>query len=83
MTNGKVRAYYWHIFTRLAELVDFLDFTHPKYSFPSEEEVIYTNALHATLVFKDGSYLIVNTILDAETAIREHIYAHVYLEANG
>jgi hypothetical protein len=82
MANGKARAYYWHIFTRLVELANILVVTHPRHNFPSEDEVVSTNALHAMLVFTDGSRLIANTILDTETAVREHTYAYVYMDAD-
>lgn len=51
MANGKTHAYYSHIFTRLPELENFLDVRHPGHNFPSEDEVISTNALHAILIF--------------------------------
>ena len=83
MSDGKLRAYYWEAFTALAEIADLLDTAHPDYSFPSEDEVEYTAALHATLVFKDGSRLIVHSWLDATAEVREHDYAYVYLDAEG
>jgi hypothetical protein len=83
MPDGKLRAYYWEVFTALAEIADLLDAAHPDYSFPSEDEVEYTGALHAILIFKDGSRLIVHSWLDATAEIREHDYAYVYLDAEG
>ncbi len=65
MPDGQLRAYYWEAFTALAEAADLLDTAHPDYSFPSEDEVEYTAALHAILIFKDGSRLIVHSWLDA------------------
>ena len=83
MPDGKLQAYYWEIFTVLAEIVDLLDTTHQDYSFPSEDEVECTAVLHTTLVFKDGSRLIVHSYLDATAEVREHDYAYVYLDAQG
>lgn len=83
MSDGKVRAYYWEIFTALAEIADLLDTTHQDHSFPSADEVEYTAFLHATLVFKDDSRLIVHSWLDATAEVREHDYAYVYLDAQG
>jgi len=83
MSDGKLRAYYWDVFTALAEAFDLLDPAHPGYSFPSEDEVEYTAALHATLIFQDGSRLIVHSWLDAAAKVREHDYAYVYLDAAG
>ncbi len=59
MPDGKLRAYYWGVFTALAELMDFLDPSHPDFSFPSEDEVEFTAALRAILVFQDGSRLVI------------------------
>ena len=72
MPDGKLRAYYWEIFTALAEIADLLDTTHQDYSFPSEDEVECTAVLHTALVFKDGSRLIVHSYLDATAEVREH-----------
>jgi len=83
MPDGQLRAYYWEAFTALAEAADLLDTAHPDYSFPSEDEVEYTAALHAILIFKDGSRLIVHSWLDATAEVREHDYAYVYLDAEG
>lgn len=83
MPDGKLRAYYWDVFTALAEVVDLLDPAHPDYSFPSEDEVEYTSALHATLVFQDGSRLVAHSWLDATAEVREYDYAYVYLDAGG
>lgn len=83
MPDGKLQAYYWEIFTVLAEIADLLDTTHQDYSFPSEDEVECTAVLHTTLVFKDGSRLIVHSYLDATAEVREHDYAYVYLDAQG
>jgi hypothetical protein len=83
MADGKLLAYYWEIFTALAEAADLLDVAHPDYSFPSEDEVENTAALYATLIFKDGSRLIVRSLLEVTTEIREHDYAYIYLDAGG
>jgi len=83
MPDGKLRAYYWEAFTALAEIVDLLDAAHPDHSFPSEDEVEYTAALNAALVFKDGSRLIVHAWLDDTAEVRERDYAYVYLDAQG
>ncbi len=83
MPDGKLRAVYWEDFTALAEVEDILDTAHPDYSFPSEDEVEYTSALHATLIFADGSRLIVHSWLDATGEVTEHDYAYVYLDAEG
>ncbi len=48
MPDGKLRAYYWSVFTALAETSDLLDPAHPGSSFPSEDEVDYTAALRIT-----------------------------------
>jgi hypothetical protein len=82
MPDGKLRAYYWEVFTALAEIADLLNTAHLDYSFPSEDEVEHTAALYATLVFNDGSRLIVHSSLDATGQIREHGYAYVYLDAH-
>ncbi|PKO22021.1 MAG: hypothetical protein CVU38_11460 [Chloroflexi bacterium HGW-Chloroflexi-1] len=83
MPDGKLRAAYWELFTALAEVNAILDTVHPDYSFPSEDEVEYASALHATLVFKDGSRLIMHSWLDATAEVREHDYAYIYLDAQG
>jgi len=83
MPDGKLRSYYWELFTALAEIADFLDTTHPDHTFPSEDEVEYTAALHAKLIFKDGSGLVVNAWLDATAEVEEYNYAYVYLDAQG
>jgi len=83
MPDGKLRAVYWEDFTALAEMDDILDPAHPDYSFPSEDEVECASALHATLIFKDGSRLIVHAWLDATEEVTEHDYAYIYLDAQG
>jgi hypothetical protein len=83
MVEGKLRAYYWMLFTALAEVADFLDTAHPDYAFPSEDEVAYTEVLHARLIFTDGSCLIVKAWLDATAEVREYDCAYVYLDAQG
>jgi hypothetical protein len=83
MPDGKIRAYYWNIFTALAEIADLLDTAHPDHSFPSEDEVECIAALHANLVFKDGYRLIVHSWLDAAADVREYDYAYVYLDEEG
>ncbi len=83
MPDGKLRAYYWEIFTALAEITDLLDTAHQGHSFPPEDEVECIAALHVTLAFKDGSRLIVHSWLDATAEVREHNYAYVYLDAQG
>jgi hypothetical protein len=83
MADGKLLAYYWEIFTALAEVADLLDIAHPDYSFPSEDEVENTAALYATLMFKDGSRLIVRSSLEVTTEIWERDYAYIYLDAEG
>lgn len=83
MADGKLLAYYWETFTVLAEVADLLDIPHPDYSFPSEDEVENTAALYATLMFKDGSRLIVRSSLEVTTEIQERDYAYIYLDAAG
>ena len=83
MPDGKLRAYYWEVFTALAEITDLLNTAHQDYSFPPEDEVECIAALHATLVFKDGSRMIVHSWLNATAEVREHDYAYVYLDARG
>lgn len=83
MPEGKLRAVYWEDFTALAEVEDILDTAHPDYSFPSEDEVELTSALHATLILKDGSRLIVHSWLDATEEVKERDYAYIYLDAQG
>jgi len=83
MPDGKLRAYYWEVFTAVAEITDLLNTAHQAHSFPSEDEVEYTAALYATLVFKDGSCLITRSWLDATAKVREYDYAYVYLDAQG
>lgn len=83
MPDGKLRAVYWENFTALAAVEDILDTTHPDYSFPSEDEVEYTSALHAMLIFADGSRLIVHSWLEIADEVQEHDYAYVYLDAQG
>jgi hypothetical protein len=83
MPDGKLRAVYWDNFTALAEVEDILDTAHPDYSFPSEDEVECTSALHAVLIFRDGSRLIVHAWLDAAEEVQERDYAYIYLDAQG
>ena len=83
MPDGKLRAYYWNIFTALAEIADLLDTSHEDHSFPSEDEVECTAALHARLVFKDGSRLIVHSWMDTTAEVREYDYAYVYQDVEG
>lgn len=83
MPDGKLRAYYWDIFTTLVKVADALNPTHQDHNFPSEDEVEHTAALYATLVFEDGSRLIVHSWLDATAEVREYDYAYVYLDAHG
>ncbi len=83
MSDGKLRAYYWEIFTALAEITDLVDTDHPDCILPAEDEVEYTGALNACLVFKDGSRLVVQSWLDATAAVVENNYAYVYLDAQG
>lgn len=83
MPDGKLRAVYWENFTALAEIEAILDTTHPDYSFPSEDEVEYTNAFHAILIFADGSRLIVHSGLETADEVQEHDYAYIYLDAQG
>jgi hypothetical protein len=83
MPDGKLRAVYWDNFTALAEVEDILDTAHPDYSFPSEDEMECMSALHAVLIFKDGSRLIVHSWLDAVEEVQERDYAYIYLNAQG
>jgi len=83
MPDGKLRAVYWEDFTALEKMDDILDPAHPDYSFPSEDEVECASVLHATLIFKDGSRLIVHAWLDATEEVTEHDYAYIYLDAQG
>ena len=83
MPDGKRRDYYWRIVTFLAERLEYLDTEHSAFQFPSDDEVDYTGALRATLVFRDDSQLYVRASLDDRAEVREYDYAYIYYDSSG
>lgn len=83
MTNGKLRHYYWQIYSFLIERQYLLDVTHEDYSFPDEDDVECRERLKALLVFRDGSRLFVRARLNTTMEVREYDYAYVYFDSQG
>ena len=83
MPNGRLRYYYWRLFSALAEQDHLLDRRHPDFNFPDEDDVEYRERLKALIVFRDGSRLFARARLDATAAVREFDYAYVYLSPDG
>ena len=83
MSDGKLREYYWRIWTHLIERSEYLDTEHPAFQLPEYDEVENTGNLNATLVFRDGSQLHIRTSLDDRAEIREYEYAYIYLDDHG
>ena len=83
MSDGKLREYYWRIWTHLTERSEYLDTENPAFQLPEYDEVENTGNLNATLVFRDGSHLYVQTSLDDRAEIREYEYAYVYSDSHG
>jgi len=83
MSDGKLRDYYWRLFTFLAERIEFLDTRRSAFQFPGENEVENTGALNASIVFRDGSRLFVRASLDERAEILEYDYAYIYYDRRG
>jgi hypothetical protein len=83
VTDGKLRQYYWHIYSFLAERSQILDVTHKTFQFPDESLVELGGIFKANIVFYDGSQLVVRTRLDATKDVQEYDYAYVYLDQSG
>ena len=83
VTEGKLRFYYWHIVTALAENAEFLSPEAVDHRPPDEFLVESRGHIEATIIFRDGSRLIARAELDDTTEVREYDYAYVYLDADG
>jgi hypothetical protein len=83
MPDGKLRHYYWRIYSFLAERIHILDVSHGAFQFPDESEVELGQRLKAVLVFCDGSRLFVRSRLDVTAKVREVDYAYVYFDPSG
>ncbi len=83
MPDGKLGYYYWHLYSLLSEHEALLDEGHPDYLPPDQGTIAFEKRLVATLVFVDGSRLIVRASLDDTADVREYDYAYVYLDAGG
>ncbi len=81
MSDGKLRYYYWRIYSFLAERMHILDVSHQAFQFPDESKVELGQCLKAVLIFRDGARLLVRARLDATTEIRE--YDYVYFDPSG
>ncbi|MBI4674275.1 MAG: hypothetical protein HY741_21745 [Chloroflexi bacterium] len=83
MANGKLREYYWHVMTFLAERSEYLDTEHFAFRFPDEDIAINRQVLEATLIMRDGSRLFARASLDDQAAVREYDYAYIYYDHHG
>jgi hypothetical protein len=83
MPDGRFRYYYWQIRTLLSEREHLLDTHHSAYEICEDYEVEYTGTFGATIVFKDGSRLVVRFTLRSDDGLEEYDYAYVYLDAQG
>ena len=83
MPDGRFRRYYWQIRTLLSENVHLLNVDHPAYKICEEHEVEYAGTFWASIVFENGSQLIVRFSLRADEDIEEHSYAYQYLGPQG
>ena len=83
MPNGRFHRYYWQIRTLLSEKAHLLDMNHPAYKVCENYEVEYAGVFGASIVFEDGSRLIVRFSLKADGDIEEYDYAYQYLDAQG
>lgn len=83
MSDGHFRWYYWQIRTLLDEKADLLHMDHPAYEICEDYEVEYTGTFRATIVFRDGSQLIVRFALGSDDDIEEYDYVYQYLDRQG
>ncbi len=83
MPNGRFRRYYWQIRTLLSEKAHLLDADHPAHKVCEDYEVEYSGAFRASIVFEDGSRLIVRFSLRADKDIEEYNYAYQYHDPQG
>jgi hypothetical protein len=83
VSDGKLRFYYWHIMTALAENAEFLNSEAIDHHPPDEFLVESRGHIEATIVFKNGSRLIARAELDVTTEVQEYDYAYVYLDPDG
>jgi len=83
MPDGRFRHYYWQMRTLLSEREHLLDRNHPAYEICEDYEVEYTGTFRATIVFKNGSRLVVRFTLRSDGDLEEYDYVYVYLDAQG
>lgn len=83
MPNGRFLQYYWQIHTLLSQNNHLLDDSHPDFALCKDYEVAYTAAFHASIVFIDGSRLIVRFSVRANADVEEYDYAYQYLDPQG
>jgi len=83
MPDGRFLRYYWQIRTLLDDQAVLLATDHPDYQVCEDYEVEYTGAFRASIVFRDGSRLIVRFSLQADDEVEEHDYVYQYLDPQG
>ena len=83
MPNGRFLRYYWQIRTLLNENIHLLDIEHPAYEICQDYETEYAGTFRASVVFENGSRLIVRFSLRAAEDIEEYGYAYQYLDPQG
>ncbi len=83
MSDGRFLQYYWHIRALLGEKDHLLDRSHPDYEVSEDYEIEYSGIFKATVVFADGSHLVVRFALKSNGEIEEFNYSYQYLDAQG
>jgi len=83
VSDGKLRYYYWRIYSFLAERMYLLNVNHEDFQFPDASDVELGQRLKAVLVFRNGSRLFVRVRLDATAKVREYDYAYIYSGPSG
>jgi hypothetical protein len=83
MSDGRFQQYYWQIRALLGQKSHLLDWSHPLFDICEDYEVEYTGTFRATIVFTDGSLLVVRFTLQDDDGIEEYDYAYQYLDPQG
>ena len=83
MSDGRFVGYYWQICALLGEKVHLLDTGHPDYELSEDIDAEYVGNFWATIVFKDGSHLVVRFTLRSDGDIEEFDYSYQYIDPQG
>jgi hypothetical protein len=83
MSNGRFLRYYWEIRTFLSQRAHLLDTQHKAHKICESYEIEYAGTFWASIVFQNGSRLIVRFSLKSHGEVEEYNYAYQYLDPQG